>query len=95
MDPEMKVGDVVVYQLTNEQQAKVLGNHGTMKRVDNSDEFAPTGHGDGYRAVPAVIVAVWSQSCVNLQAFVDAPHGTLYCLSSGRGSGIGQWLPRD
>jgi len=94
MEPEVKLGDIVLYQLSDEQQAKVLGNHGALKRKTVEEEFTPTGHGDGHRLVPAVVVAVWSQACVNLQAFVDAPSGTLYCLSAARGPHVCQWLPR-
>lgn len=90
MDPEKEItlGDIVIYNLNDQQQLEARGNH---------MGYGPDGekaNGDGYRKVPAVVVAVWSQGCVNLKVLTDGPNN-VWAKSAGRGVNPGQWLPKE
>lgn len=41
--------------------------------------------------MPAVIVAVWSDECVNLKVLVDGPAADMWVTSANRGDETGQW----
>ena len=42
------------------------------------------------KKLPAVIVCVWSDECVNLRVFCDGDK-TLWVTSANKGDGEGQW----
>jgi hypothetical protein len=52
----------------------------------NDDVFA----NGGVKDVPAVITAVWSDSCVNLKVFCDGPRDT-WVTSVSEGTGERNW----
>jgi hypothetical protein len=54
---------------------------------DHSDGVLQNG---GAADVPAVIVAVWSETCVNLKVLTDAPHDA-WVTSRCLGPGEGEW----
>lgn len=41
--------------------------------------------------LPAIVVQVWSQDCINVQVFCDGPQGTAWKTSILRGKEPGQW----
>jgi hypothetical protein len=43
----------------------------TIGRIVHFVQNKPAGHGEGVIHLPAVITAVWGESCVNLQVFTD------------------------
>jgi hypothetical protein len=43
----------------------------TIGRIVHFVQKKPAGYGDVLVHLPAIIVAVWSESCVNLQVFTD------------------------
>lgn len=47
---------------------------------------------------PAIVVRVWSDTCVNLQVFTDSDNDNLppvvWKTSAVKGDGPGQWSPR-
>jgi hypothetical protein len=43
----------------------------TIGRIVHFVQKKPAGYGDGVVHLPAIITAVWGESCVNLQVFTD------------------------
>lgn len=55
----------------------------------SSEDKTGVGHNNA-EAVPAVIVRVWSDTCVNLHVLTDGPN-TLWKTSVSLGDGPSQW----
>lgn len=47
-------------------------------------------HNGSLRDLPALIVAVWSDTCVNLKVITDGPHDA-WVTSATEGTGERQW----
>ncbi len=91
------VGRIVNYKLTKEdvEYIKIKRKHsrGLFKSI--SELFDKAEHADGNeneegQIVPMIIVAVWSESCVNGQVFLDG-NDTLWKTSASLGGGVGSW----
>ena len=54
------------------------------KEVDNY-------FGNDSEVKPAIIVAVWSDTCVNLQVLHDNGREPTWVTSANQGTGVGQW----
>lgn len=72
------IGRTVIYNLTEEDNKLLAVN--IQGRYNNSAT-----------ALPAIVVAVWSESTVNLQVIVDGNIGTMWKTSIVNGDGPGQW----
>jgi len=71
----IKIGDVVVYKPTPEEK--------TFMRETYNCNVA--------EELPAFVVAVWSQDCVNLKVMYDGAVDDLWKTSVPQGWGDGQW----
>lgn len=56
-----------------------------------SPDDAPKLLYNGASILPAVVVRVWSDTCVNLQIFTDGPTGTFWKTSVLEGDEPGKW----
>lgn len=75
------IGRIVIYNLTPEQQVKLGGNHCT--HYEN-------GTVTGSNKAVAIIVAVWSDTCVNLKVLGDS-NNNLWVTSATQGDQLYQW----
>lgn len=73
------IGRIVIYKPTeselNEMKFNVL-NHQSQNRQTE---------------LPAIIVAVWSETTINVQVMLDGQGGTWWKTSIQQGDGEGQW----
>lgn len=72
-----KIGDIVILNLTEDQQTKLGGNHDPK-----------TGN---VKVAAAIVVAVWSEPCLNLKVIGDSDNN-LWVTSSSQGDQPGMWL---
>lgn len=80
------IGRVVILNLNPIQAENLGGNHGNSVIKDeagNKKLAAPS-------KCPAIIVAAWSDTCVNLKAIGDSDTN-LWVTSASQGDGEGQW----
>lgn len=69
------IGRIVIYKTTEE---------------DRKTFQALRGNGNNVNELPAIIVNVWSDTCVNLKVIGDAPID-LWKTSMNQGDGEGNW----
>jgi hypothetical protein len=50
----------------------------TIGRIVHFVQKKPAGYGDALVHLPAIIVAVWGDTCVNLQVFTDGTNSDAY-----------------
>ena len=72
------IGRVVVYKTTEQDQSLMKAKSETDGRCNVQEEL------------PAVIVAVWSDECVNLKVNLDGD-GEIWKTSINNGNEQGQW----
>jgi hypothetical protein len=70
-----KIGQIVNYQVRDDQKEWMQKNQSTQNVQSN---------------LPAIIVAVWSETCVNLKVITDGKED-LWVTSALNGSAPGQW----
>lgn len=73
------IGRIVTYNTTQGQrdQMKAFSDAGVSQNVQLQ--------------LPAIIVAVWSETCINVKVFVDGKGPDLWLTSINKGDGEGQW----
>jgi hypothetical protein len=74
------IGRIVLYKLTAEDMATIAASGSVTGRYNNIPE-----------SLPAIIVNVWSDICVNLQVFIDGHTSMIWKTSINQGDGLGQW----
>lgn len=72
------IGRVVIYNTTEADQAKMRAA-GTLNGGCNVQD-----------KLPAIIVAVWSETCVNLKVIADG-NLDLWVTSANQGDALGNW----
>ena len=77
-EEKIAIGRIVLYRPTLEDKHAWGGTYSDV-------------HRDTPVASPAIIVAVWSPTCVNLRVFVDDATNPPWVTSSVRGDEPGQW----
>ena len=85
MNPPIKLGQTVLYTLTEGDEATINTTFTRRNAVKAGMVF------------PALVVRVWSPSMANLQVLIDG-QGTLWATSKGGPSqepGSWSWLPQD
>lgn len=74
------IGRIVHYKTTESRRKAMEGNPANKGAYNNSQSV-----------LPAIVVAVWSDTCVNLQVIVDGHAGTMWVTSANLGDGEGNW----
>ena len=74
-----KIGQIVVYKPTQEDK-NYMSNPNT---ICNSQDL-----------LPAMIVRIWNENCVNLKVFIDGVQD-LWKTSVMLGDGEGSWKPQE
>jgi len=73
------IGRIVIYKLTTALKEQLRENNKGEWLVNIQD------------TLPAMIVAVWNDTCVNLKVFVDGHIKDLWITSAVQGDQEGQW----
>jgi hypothetical protein len=74
------IGRIVIYTPTDEQKEKM------------ESSFSNTGKSCNVQSkLPAVIVAAWNDTCVNLKVLLDGDPSDLWITSAHQGDEPGQW----
>lgn len=50
---------------------ELIGQKPSIGRIVHFVQKKPAGYGEGIVHIPAIVVAVWGNDCVNLQVFTD------------------------
>lgn len=74
------IGRIVQYKLTEQDKTNLREASGFTGRYNNIPEV-----------LPAIIVAVWSETTINIQVFIDGHSSTMWKTSTQLGDGLGQW----
>ena len=74
------IGRIVNYKLTEADKKNLEAARGFTGRYNNTAD-----------TLPAIIVAVWSDTTINAQVFVDGHTSTMWKTSINQGDEIGQW----
>lgn len=79
MEQKPTIGRIVKYKTTLIEREQLKMNYVTGE------------YGNGSEELPAIIVAVWSDTTVNVQVFSDNKLGTFWKTSIQKGDQEGQW----
>lgn len=73
------IGRVVIYKTTEEDKDYFRSLTQKWQTINVSDQL------------PAMIVAVWSDTCINVQVMLDGVQSTMWKTSVNQGDVEGQW----
>ena len=73
------IGRVIIYKPTEAEQNEMKFNLVTLQSCNKQVEL------------PGIVVAVWGESTINAQVFLDGHPGLLWKTSITQGDGEGQW----
>lgn len=73
------IGRIVVYQTTEEDKNYFRLLSAKWNTTNVSEQL------------PAIVTAVWSETCINVQVMLDGSQGTMWKTSISQGDGEGQW----
>ncbi len=74
------IGRIVIYRLTDADKEYLRDAQANSIPVNVSEEL------------PAVIVAVWSENCINVKVFVDGITNSIWKTSINEGTQPGMWM---
>jgi hypothetical protein len=88
------IGRIVNYKLNQEDKSLLSNAFMIVSDTIEGQQLVYDGSGrsnNNQDELPAIIVSVWSDTCINLQVFVDGNTGILWKTSINQGNEAGQW----